>query len=101
MSLPTVIRPSRAASLRRPSWIRVLQVAEQDVDWLGAMSGTFATIFSFEKSRKWIIREGEERDLADGLGRVDRKRLEEVSGVSHGADFSCQARVRPSGHCGP
>jgi hypothetical protein len=22
------------------------------------MSGTFATIFSFEKSRKWIIREG-------------------------------------------
>ncbi len=25
---------------------------------VGAMSGTFATIFSFEKSRKWIIREG-------------------------------------------
>ena len=25
---------------------------------VGAMSGTFATIFSLEKSRKWIIREG-------------------------------------------
>ena len=25
---------------------------------VGAMSGTFATIFSFEKSRKWIIRDG-------------------------------------------
>ena len=25
---------------------------------VGAMSGTLATIFSLEKSRKWIIREG-------------------------------------------
>ena len=25
---------------------------------VGAMSGTFASIFSLEKSRKWIIRDG-------------------------------------------
>ena len=36
----------------------VLQVAEQDVHLAWRSSGAFATIFSFEKSRKWIIREG-------------------------------------------
>ena len=32
---------------------------------VGAMSGTFATIFSLEKSRKWIIREG-----LNGISRI-------------------------------
>ncbi len=32
---------------------------------LAAMSGTLATIFSFEKSRKWIIREG-----LNGISRI-------------------------------
>ena len=49
----------------------------------GAMSGALATIFSFEKSRKWIIREGVNGDLAERLRRADRERLEEVSGVAH------------------
>ena len=35
----------------------VLEVAEQDVH-LGARSGVFSTIFGFEKSMKWIIRDG-------------------------------------------
>ena len=50
---------------------------------MGAMSGTFATIFSFEKSRKWIIREGLNGDLAERLGGADRERLEEVAWVAH------------------
>ena len=51
---------------------------------VGAMSGTFATIFSLEKSRKWIIRDGVNGDLAERVGGADRERLEEVSGVAHG-----------------
>ena len=35
---------------------------------VGAMSGTFATIFSFEKSRKWIIREGRKGISRTGSG---------------------------------
>ena len=46
------------------------------------MSGTFATIFSFEKSRKWIIREGLKGISLARLGRVDREGLEEVSWVT-------------------
>ena len=46
------------------------------------MSGTLATIFSFEASRKWIIRDGLDRDLEQRLGGADRERLGEVSGVS-------------------
>ena len=56
ISRPTRISPSRAAtflstgtaSSRFPSRMSTV----------GAMSGTLATIFSLEKSRKWIIREG-------------------------------------------
>jgi hypothetical protein len=32
------------------------------------MSGTFATIFSFEKSRKWIIRDGLNGISVTGVG---------------------------------
>ena len=46
------------------------------------MSGTFATIFSFEKSRKWIIREGLNGISVHGLRGADGQRLEEVSGVA-------------------
>ena len=34
----------------------------------GAMSGALATIFSFEKSRKWIIREGRTGISRSGSG---------------------------------
>ena len=47
-----------------------------------AMSGTLATIFSFEASKKWIIREGLNGHLGDRIGGADRERLEEVAGVS-------------------
>ena len=62
---------------------RVLEVAEQDVGLLVAMSAALATIFSFEKSRKWIIRDGADGDLRERVRRADRQGLEEVTGVAH------------------
>ena len=47
-----------------------------------AMSGTLAAIFSFEASKKWIIRDGPEGDLEHGIGRADGERLGELAGVS-------------------
>ena len=48
------------------------------------MSAALATIFSFEKSRKWIIRDGLKGISRERLGRADGERLEEVTGVAHG-----------------
>ena len=48
-----------------------------------AMSGTFAAIFSFEASKKWIIREGLNGTSRHGLGGADRQWLREVAGISH------------------
>src|SRR5918993_932067 len=56
ISEPTRIRPSRAASLRSTG-MASSRFPSRMSTW-GAMSGALATIFSFEKSRKWIIREG-------------------------------------------
>ena len=47
---------------------------------VGAMSGTFATIFSLEKSRKWIIREGLNGISAAARG-ADRERLSKSRGL--------------------
>ena len=51
---------------------------------VGAMSGTLATIFSFEKSRKWIIRDGLNGISEQRRRGADRQGLSEVAGVSHG-----------------
>src|SRR5581483_360374 len=56
MSLPTRSRPSRAASLRSTG--TASSRLPRRMSTVGAMSGTLATIFSLEKSRKWIIRLG-------------------------------------------
>src|ERR671911_410686 len=56
ISEPTRISPSRAASLRSTGMASSRLPSRMST--CGAMSGAFATIFSFEKSRKWIIREG-------------------------------------------
>src|SRR5580698_6745633 len=56
ISLPTLIKPARAASLRSTGTASSRLPSRMST--VGAMSATFATIFSFEKSRKWIIREG-------------------------------------------
>ena len=49
-----------------------------------AMSGTFAAIFSFEASKKWIIRDGGNGISRDRVRGADGQRLEEVAWVSHG-----------------
>ena len=54
---------------------------------VGAMSGILATIFSFEKSRKWIIREGLNGISRSGLGGADGQGLEEVAGVAHAVSW--------------
>ena len=66
VSLATLTRPSRAATLlstetassRLPSRMSACL----------AMSGTFAAIFSFEASKKWIIREGLNGTSVTGSG---------------------------------
>ena len=57
------------------------------------MSGALATIFSFEKSRKWIIREGLNGISRTGSGAPIGERLEEVSGVAHGRRQSSDVRM--------
>ena len=56
ISEPTLMRPSRAASLRSTGTASS-RLPSRMSTW-GATSGAFATIFSLEKSRKWIIRLG-------------------------------------------
>src|SRR3954454_21574503 len=66
MSRPTRIRPSRAASLRSTGTASSRLPSRMSV--FVAMSGALATIFSFEKSRKWIIRDGLNGISASGSG---------------------------------
>ncbi len=48
---------------------------------VGAMSGTLATIFSFEKSRKWIIREGLKGISRAGSGASIARGLKKSRGL--------------------
>ena len=67
MSLPTRTSPSRAASLS--STCTASSRLPSRMSTLGAMSGTFATIFSLAKLRKWIMREGLKGISRTGSGR--------------------------------
>ena len=49
------------------------------------MLGTLAAIFGLLGSKKWIMREGANRDFPQGSGSADGERPEKVSGVLHGA----------------
>ena len=70
---------------------------------VGAISGTLATIFSFEKSRKWIMREGLKgisragsgAPIASGLkkSRGFLKVLSSVVGVPTVSTRRCRGRV--------
>src|SRR5947209_12901755 len=66
ISLPTRTRPSRAVSLRSTGTASSRLPSRMST--VGAMSGTLATIFSLEKSRKWIIREGLNGISSTGCG---------------------------------
>src|SRR6201992_1261490 len=82
ISLPTRIRPSRAASLRSTGTASSRLPSRMST--VGAMSGTFATIFSLEKSRKWIIREGLNGISSTGAGAPMASGLAKSRGVRLG-----------------
>src|SRR5579875_2522324 len=63
ISQPTVTRPARAASLRSTGTASSRLPSRMST--VGAISGTLATIFWLEKSRKWIMRLGR-----SGISRI-------------------------------
>ena len=79
ISRPTLIRPARAASLRSTG--TASSRLPRRMSTVGAMSGTFATIFSFEKSRKWIIREGVTGISRSGSGASSASGLKKSRGL--------------------
>ena len=54
---------------------------------VGAMSGTLATIFSLEKSRKWIIREGLKGISRVGSGASMARGLKKSRGLRKGLSW--------------
>ena len=52
----------------------------------GAMSGSLATIFSFEASKKWIIREGGNGISRSGSGAPMASGLKKSRGLRMGAE---------------
>src|SRR3954454_11135135 len=105
ISRPTFSRPSRAASLRSSGTASSRFPSRMSTD--GAMSGTLATIFSFEKSRKWIIRDGLNGISVTGSGASIANGLKKSLGLRislqviaprrlHGlmSDFSTDQRER-------
>src|SRR5215208_4911386 len=79
MSRPTRIRPSRAASLRSTGTASSRLPSRMSV--FAAMSAALATIFSLEKSRKWIIRDGLKGISASGSGAPMARGLKKSRGL--------------------
>ena len=111
ISLPTLTRPARAASLRSTGTASSRLPSRMST--VGAMSGTLATIFSFEKSRKWIIREGLNGISRIGSGAPIASGLPKSRGFRISQQYSCcfggvharprRRRMRRRGRaaCGP
>src|SRR3954469_11039004 len=78
-SLPTLIRPSRAGILRSTG--TASSRLPSSTSTVGAMSGTLATIFSLEKSRKWIIRAGRTGISRTGSGASMARGLKKSLGL--------------------
>src|ERR671919_2017399 len=81
-SRATRISPSRAASLRSTG-IASSRLPSRTSVWR-AMSGALAAIFSFEKSRKWIIREGVTGISRSGSGASTASGLRKSRGLRIG-----------------
>src|SRR3954463_6247379 len=79
MSRPTRISPSRAASLRSTGTASSRLPSRMSV--FVAMSAALATIFSFEKSRKWIIRDGLNGISRSGSGAPMARGLRKSRGL--------------------
>src|SRR4051795_7852417 len=88
ISRPTRNSPSRAASLRSTG--TASSRLPRRMSTVGAMSGTLATIFSLEKSRKWIIREGRNGTSVTGSGAPIASGLKKSRGlrIRHGSYVS-------------
>src|ERR671919_1448395 len=81
-SRATRISPSRAASLRSTGIASSRLPSSTSV--CRPMSGAFAAIFSFEKSRKWIIREGVTGISRSGSGASTASGLKKSRGLRIG-----------------
>src|ERR671918_1716164 len=81
-SRATRIRPSRAASLRSTGMASSRLPSSTSV-WR-AMSGALAAILSFEKSRKWIMREGVTGISRRGSGASTASGLKKSRGLRMG-----------------
>src|SRR6478735_1320773 len=84
ISRPTRIRPSRAASLRSIGIASSRLPSRMSV--FVAMSAALATIFSLEKSRKWIIRDGLNGISRSGSGAPMASGLKKSRGLRIGRD---------------
>ena len=84
ISLPTLTSPSRAASLLSTEMASSRLPRTTSAFW--TRSGSLPTIFSFEGSKKWIIREGVKGTSRVGRGGAHGQWLGEVSGVAHGRE---------------
>src|SRR5918998_1507943 len=84
MSRPIRISPSRAASLRSTGTASSRLPSSTSV--FVAMSAALATIFSFEKSRKWIIRDGLKGISWSGSGAPMARGLRKSRGLRIGRD---------------
>src|SRR5215213_3666527 len=86
ISRPTRSSPSRAASLRSTGTASSRLPSRMST--VGAMSGTLATIFSLEKSRKWIIREGLNGISRSGSGGSMASGLKKSRGLRMAGDLT-------------
>src|SRR3954452_17994952 len=86
ISLPTRISPARAASLRSTGTASSRFPSRMST--VGAMSGTFATIFSLEKSKKWIIRDGTTGIAGSGSGAPIASGWKKARGLRMGRETS-------------
>ena len=101
------IRPSRAASLRSIGIASSRLPSRMSV--LVAMSAALATIFSLEKSRKWIIREGRNGISASGAGAPMASGLRKSRGLRMVGDdidspvnlLRCYSLQACAGSCSP
>ena len=93
ISRPTRISPSRAASLRSIGIASSRLPSRMSV--FVAMSAALATIFSLEKSRKWIIREGRSGISVSGAGAPMASGLRKSRGLRMvGDDIDSPVNVR-------
>src|SRR5215213_8185811 len=86
ISRPTRISPSRAASLRSTGTASSRLPSRMST--FVASSGAFATIRSFEKSRKWIIREGLNGISRSGSGAPMASGLKKSRGLRMAGDLT-------------